>query len=96
LPDVISIQLACAVADHPHSRATVTFTSPLPPDELKLDDELAIATWQRAAVGPVTFVTAELPHAIVIDAIARYSRARVRIFTHERHSSRAPATMEGA
>jgi hypothetical protein len=95
LPDVISIQLACGVADHAHSRATVTFTSPVPPDDLKLDDGAAIATWHRVAVGPVTFVTAELPHPAVIDATAPHSRA-TRIFTVERYSSGAPATMERA
>jgi hypothetical protein len=95
---VISIQLACALADQEHSRATLTFTSPLPPDELKLDDELAIETWQRAAVGPVTLVTAELPHAAVIIIIAAttYGRARERIFTRNHHTSCAPATIEGA
>ena len=96
LPDVISIQAACAVADHEHSRATVTFTSPVPPDELKLDDGVPIATWQRVADGPVTLVVAELPHAIEVDAIAAYSRARTRIFTMSSNTSRAPATMAGA
>ena len=90
----MSIQLACGVAVHAHSRATVTFTSPVPPDGLKLDDGPEMATWHREAVGPVTLVTAELPHPTINDATAPYSRARARIFTVEPHSSCAPATME--
>lgn len=48
---------------HVHSRAAETFTSPIPPVALKLEDELDSETWQRVAVGPVTFVVAELPQA---------------------------------
>jgi hypothetical protein len=95
LPDVISIQATGEDDDHAHSRAAVTFTSPVPPDGVKLDGEFAIESWQRLAVGPVTFVTAELPHpddALVV--MAANSRDRVKRFTAARNTSRAPATME--
>jgi hypothetical protein len=62
-PDTISIQAAVVDDDQAHSRAPVTFISPVPPDELKLGTELVTVSWQRVAVGPLTLVTALLPHA---------------------------------
>ena len=76
-----------------HSRATETLTDPEPPVELKLGAEFVIVAWHRAAVGPVTLVTALLPHAASQPAHPAYRRARVRMFTGEANSSRAPAAV---
>ena len=85
-PPVIAIQLASLDAVHEHSRATVTDTVPEPPDGEKLAVEFAMDTWQRVAVGPVTFVTAELPQPLRIDAAAirRNSRDLSLVFTEDR------------
>lgn len=94
---VIAIQLAVLDADHEHSRDTLTFTIPVPPAAPKLDDELLIDGAHRVAVGPVTFVTPELPQPIAI-AIAAASTKNSRgwnvVFTATRLSSSGPATME--
>src|SRR5687767_14351778 len=90
-PDSSSIHVADAVADQLHSRATVTFTSPVPPDELKLDAVLVMDGWQRTAVGPVVLVTALPPHAAASAQTAANRRARTRIATAQLNSRRAPS-----
>lgn len=80
LPERISIHAADVDDDHAHSRATDTCTSPVPPVEPKLDDGFVIEIWQRAAVGPVTLVTALLPQAAAAVVMSN-RRARARMFT---------------
>src|SRR3954468_13990746 len=80
-PPVIAIQPASVVAVHAHSREMVTARVPAPPAEPKLDDGLVSVAWHRAAVGPVTLVTAELPHAIARAAAASVGNSRGRVFT---------------
>lgn len=92
-PETISIHAVEVDDDQAHSRATVTFISPVPPAALKLGDELVIEAWQRVAVGPVTLVTALLPHPAVAAAMAN-RRARVRRLTGDRNTSCGPATIE--
>jgi len=94
LPDRISIHDAAVDDDHAHSRATLTVTSPEPPDEPKLDDAFVIDGWHRLAVGPVTLVTALLPQDTAMVAPAANSRALARLFTAEPNTSRAPATRD--
>src|SRR5580765_1008805 len=85
------IHEAVLAADHAHSRATPIVTVPVPPLTPKLDDELLTVVWHREAVGPVTFVTAELPHpaAAAAAAAAANSRARATV-TAVADTSRAP------
>src|SRR6187402_1062983 len=64
LPPVISSHAAPLVADQAHSRSTLTFTWPVPPAGPNAAVGLVSDAWQRAAVGPVTLVFAELPQAI--------------------------------
>src|SRR3954462_956409 len=93
-PAVIATHGDCEVADHAHSRSTDTLTCPVPPDAPKLDDDAWLsATWHRAALGPVTLVVAELPHAIepASATVDRNSRGRRLILTCLRYSSHAPA-----
>jgi hypothetical protein len=83
-PAVIATHGDWLLAVHPHSRATAIFTSPVPPPGPKLGDEFVIEGWQRVAVGPVTFVVAELPHAIAVSAARaepRNSRGRELFLT---------------
>src|SRR4051812_13963426 len=80
-PSVIAIQPASVVAVHEHSHETLTASVPAPPAAPKLDDGLVIVAWQRETVGPVTFVTAELPHAIARAAAASVGNSRGRVFT---------------
>jgi endonuclease/exonuclease/phosphatase family metal-dependent hydrolase len=78
--DVIAIHEAVLAADHEHSRATPTVSVPVPPAVPKLGEELVTVIWQRDAVGPETFVTAELPHAAArMAAMDANSRARARV-----------------
>lgn len=91
LPERISTHDAEAVDDQPHSRATATFSSPVPPDELKLFAELVMDSWHRVAVGPVVLVTALLPQAVANARPAANRRARTRLFTRELNTSHAPA-----
>lgn len=72
------IHEAVLAADHEHSRATLIVTVPVPPVTPKLDDELLTVVWHREAVGPVTFVTAELPHAADAAAAAAAANSRAR------------------
>jgi hypothetical protein len=95
-PDVIWIHATDAEDAHVHSRAAETVTLPVPPDGEKLDELFAMVNWQREAVGPVTLVVAELPHACAVTAArSENSRARTRVVTAQRNSTNAPATMEG-
>src|SRR6188768_3990865 len=91
------IQGASAAADQAHSRATLTAIVPVPPPAPKPGDELVADAWQRAAVGPVTEVTAELPQPAAAQAAANAdnSRDRYGVFTAGRVSSRGPATIGG-
>jgi hypothetical protein len=90
-PETISIHDADAAADQVHSRATVTFTSPVPPDELKLGTVLLMDAWQRVAVGPVTLVTALLPHATAATHTAANRRGRPWMVTGKPNTRCAPA-----
>ena len=79
---MISIQAAWLLADHAHSRSTLTVTCPVPPAGVKLEDGPAIESWQRAGVGPVTLVVVELPHATENAAADKAnSRGRTNVFT---------------
>ena len=89
-PDTISTQAADTAADQLHSRATVTLTSPLPPAELKFGTVFAMDAWHRAAVGPVTLVTALLPHAVRPAATMANRRALARVVTREANTRCAP------
>jgi len=89
-PETSSIHEADAVAVQLHSRATDTVICPVPPDELNVGTLLVIVGWQRVAVGPVTFVTALLPHAATIAPHSENSRALTRRFTSEPKTSCAP------
>ena len=90
-PERISIHVADDVADQLHSRATDTFTSPVPPAELKLGTVLVTDAWQRVAVGPVTVVTALLPQEAASAQETDKSRARTRTFTAEANTRLAPS-----
>ena len=92
-PDTSSTHEADALADQLHSRATETLTEPAPPVELKLGAELVMVAWQRAAVGPVTLVTALLPHADSHAAHPAYTRARRRMVTDKANSRPAPSAV---
>jgi hypothetical protein len=95
VPAVISIQFAEDEAVHAHSRATDTVTCPVPPVGAKLDDELEMVAWQRADVGPVTDVVAELPQANDPTATPiENSRGLTRNFTTDVHTTLAPARIE--
>lgn len=89
-PETSSTHDADADADQVHSRSTVTLTSPVPPEELKLLAVFVSVAWHRVALGPVTFVTALLPHAAAIDAHTANSRGRTGMFTRNPDSSSAP------
>ena len=92
-PETISTHDAEAAAVQLHSRATEILISPVPPDELKLGTELVMAAWQRVAVGPVTLVTALLPHPAISAAPIANRRGRTRVFTDEPNTSPAPAAV---
>lgn len=94
-PERISIQEADDAADQLHSRATDTFTSPVPPDELKLGTVLLTDAWHRVAVGPVVFVTALLPQEAAIAQETSKSRARTRTFTAGANTRPAPSAVTG-
>src|SRR5687768_14617101 len=95
-PDTISTHAAETAADQLHSRATVTLTSPLPPAELKLGTVFVTAAWQRVPVGPVTLVTALLPHAVAQAATIANRRARTEEVTRETNTRCAPASVDCA
>ena len=80
-PSVIVIHAALAVAVHAHSRDTLTASVPAPPAAAKLDGEELSVAWHREAVGPVTLVTAELPHASASVAAVSAGNSRARVFT---------------
>src|SRR4051794_33770550 len=82
-PAVIEIQAESLDAVHEHSRDTLTDSVPAPPADAKLCAELVTDASQRAAVGPVTLVTAELPHARVMAAETSVANSRGRhvVFT---------------
>jgi hypothetical protein len=89
---VIAIQLASLDADHEHSRARLTDTVPAPPAGAKLGEEFTIDARQRASVGLVTLVTAELPQPGATDMASDKDNSRgERAFTDCGISIRGPA-----
>jgi endonuclease/exonuclease/phosphatase family metal-dependent hydrolase len=94
---VIWIQAAWLVADHVHSRSALMLSRAVPPDASKLDAELVIVIWQRAAVGAVTLVTAELPHAQAkSEATTALNSRALECRTSIRNTSAGPATITRA
>lgn len=86
------------LADHEHSRSIAMETVPVPPVDPNEADELVNEAWHRAAVGPVTDVTPELPHRAARRAAAESTingRVRRCFFTATQDSSRAPVFSEG-
>lgn len=81
-PPVIDIHEAVLVADHEHSRATLTATVPVPPAGPKFVDGTPRVAWQRVgAVGDVTLVSVVLPHAEAIRQAAAAPAANCRAGT---------------
>lgn len=95
--DVSWIQETGVLADHEHSRSIEMDRVPVPPEGPNVEDEFVTEAWHRVAVGPVTDVTAELPHRPAANAAARTmpnGRVRRCFFTAKQNSSRAPTSSE--
>ena len=75
---------------HTHSRDVETATLPDPPEAPKFDAELVSVTWHLAAVGPVTLVSAELPHAISVGASSIESSRGRHTCTGQQHARCGP------
>lgn len=56
------------LADHEHSLSEVIVSRPLPPDEGSSGTLFDRETWHLDAVGPVTFVAVDDPHAASANA----------------------------
>jgi hypothetical protein len=85
-------------AVHAHSRDTVTFTVPVPPEAGNDDVALLTVAWHRTPPGAVTFidVDASLPHAAatVAAAITPSSRA-LFVLTRPGDAEFRPAEQNG-
>lgn len=98
--EVKTIQPACEVARQVHSRSTVIDSVPTPPLAVKFEVEEPTVAEQRAVVleGAVTFVEAELPHAIAerpnpaanAPVSTAFCRDRVPAFTNLTHAGKSP------
>jgi len=76
--DVNAIQLTGLAATHEHSRATLMFSVPVPPDAAWFDGVDETFASQRVDAGAVTLVEvlAELPHPIAARATTNSRGAR--------------------
>lgn len=87
LVDDRAIHDASVCADQEHSRSDVIVSLAVPPDAGSSDALFEMATWHLEAVGPVTLVVVDDPHA----ANANEAHASARAANHRRRKG-TPAT----